>query len=546
MNHHAAILDCTLRDGAYLIDKNFGENVKIGITNGLMEARLDYIEIGFLQSEGYAPEKTIYQNAAQARPFVPKNKNGTLFTVLADYSRYDIHLLDEYTGDSFDAVRACFFKNERHNVIAFCKAIKEKGYRLFVQPVDILGYTDEEIIDLMRDIAAVEPDCVSIVDTFGSMYEDDLMRVFYLINHNLPRECKIGFHSHNNMQLSNALSQAFLRVTYGLREVVVDGTICGMGRGAGNTPTELIAQYMVSKLGYSYDIDAILDVIDTYMPSIKTRCSWGYTTPNFLAGSFSAHVNNIAYLTEKNCLDSKGIRYILNKIGPNARKRYDYDLLEKTYLEYQSIDVDDASNINKLKGILNDKNVVLLVPGPSIIEEEQNLLKIIEGIQNSVVISVNFIPEKLPCDFLFFSNVNRFTYWRNDPRIKNIPMICTSNIGVYNDVNMFTVSYKRLIKCGWDNMENATILILRLLDCLEVKSISIAGFDGYEYDSKTHHNYAQPNLELSHAYERATLVNREIMQMLEDYISTRKLSTLIRFITKSRFSHILKGNYAYE
>ena len=125
-------------------------------------------------------------------------------------------------------------------------------------------------------------------------------------------------------------------------------------------------------------------------------------------------------------------------------------------------------------------------------------------------------------------------------------MICTPNIGVYNDVNMFTVSYKRLVKCGWDNMENATILILRLLDCLEVKSISIAGFDGYEYDSKTHHNYAQPNLELSHAYERATLVNREIMQMLEDYISTRKLSTLIRFITKSRFSHILKGNYAYE
>ena len=58
---------------------------------------------------------------------------------------------------------------------------------------------------------------------------------------------RIGFHSHNNMQLSNALSQEFVRITQGKREVVVDATLSGMGRGAGNTPTELIVQYMVDK-----------------------------------------------------------------------------------------------------------------------------------------------------------------------------------------------------------------------------------------------------------------------------------------------------------
>lgn len=542
MNRHAAILDCTLRDGAYLLDKNFGENVILGITNGLKKARVEYIEIGFLQSEGSAPGKTVYQNAAQARLFVPKCKNGTIFTVLADYSRYDIRLLDEYSGDSFDAVRACFFKNERHDVIEFCKIIKARGYKLFVQPVDILGYEDDEIIDLMKNIAEVEPDCVSIVDTFGSMYEDDLMRVFYLINHNLPTECKIGFHSHNNMQMSNALSQAFLRATSGLREVVVDGTLCGMGRGAGNAPTELIAQYMVSKLGYNYDIDAILDVIDTYMPGIKNRCSWGYTIPNFLAGSFSAHVNNVAYLTGKNCLDSKGMRYILNRIGVDARKRYDYDLLERTYLEYQSSDIDDAGYLDKLKKIFVGKNVVLLVPGSSIIDEEQSLFKVINGMHDAVVISVNFIPRKLPYDFSFFSNVNRFNFWRNDLKFKNKPVICTSNIEFCDDVNMMSVSYKRLIKCGWENMENATILLLRLLDFLDIRSINIAGFDGYEYDFRTHRNYVQPNLELDDAYKNAAIVNREITQMLEDYISTRRLQIPIRFVTKSRFSCVLKGD----
>ena len=74
--------------------------------------------------------------------------------------------------------------------------------------------------------------------------------------------------------MSNALSQEFIRMTYGKREIVVDGTISGMGRGAVNTPTELIAQYLVSQREYNYDIDAILDLIDDYMDNIRTKCSW--------------------------------------------------------------------------------------------------------------------------------------------------------------------------------------------------------------------------------------------------------------------------------
>ena len=153
----------------------------------------------------------------------------------SDYSRYSVENLDECTGDSIDAVRECFFKAEREGAVEACRAIKAKGYRLFVQPVDILGYSDLELIELIQKINEVEPYCFSIVDTFGSMYLEDLRRVFELIHHNLTPSCRIGFHSHNNMQLSNALSQEFIRMSYGKREVVVDGTIAGMGRGAGNT-----------------------------------------------------------------------------------------------------------------------------------------------------------------------------------------------------------------------------------------------------------------------------------------------------------------------
>lgn len=532
---HAQLLDCTLRDGAYLIDKSFGDTVIKGIVDGLVKARLDVIEIGFLQDEGFGDGKTVFKNGADAARFVPANHGDSMFTVLADYSRYTIDNLDDNPGNTFDAVRACFFKKERYDVIDFCKTIKRKGYKVFVQPVDILGYTDEEIIELMRMVSAVEPYCVSIVDTFGSMYQEDLERLFHLIHHNLPIGCKIGFHSHNNLQMSSALSQAFLRMTFGQREVVVDATLSGMGRGAGNTPTELVAQYMVSKLGYNYDMDAILDVIDTYMPGIRSRCTWGYTTPLFIAGAYSAHVNNISYLLNKNCIDSKGIRYVLNKIGAIPRKRYDYDLLEKTYLDYVAAEMDDSEAVSALKRRFNGKNVLVIAPGPSSVEKKDLIDKYIDETEDLLIVAVNFIPDNENCDYVFISNVNRYAYWKNDIRFTTISKIVTSNVetGVDNEASI--VSYQRLIKCGWENMENSTILLLRLLDCFDVSSIGIAGFDGYEYDQSTHKNYAQTNLELCEAFDRAVSVNREISEMLQDYMNTRDHNEPITFITPSRF-----------
>ena len=165
------------------------------------------------------------------------------------------------------------------------------------------------------------------------------------------------------MQMSSALSQEFLRMTYGQRKVVVDSTISGMGRGAGNTPTELVAQYMVSKLGYTYDIDALLDVIDEYMDHIRTICTWGYDTNYFIAGAYSAHVNNITYLKNKNSIRYKDTRYILNKIGAVPRKRYHYDLLEKTYMDYVNSEIDDNAVISKLIKIFSNKNIVVVCPG---------------------------------------------------------------------------------------------------------------------------------------------------------------------------------------
>lgn len=535
--NHAMLLDCTLRDGAYLLNKKFGDNIIRGIINGLIKSRVDCIEIGFFQDEGFGEGKTVFFNSADAKRFVPKNKNNVIFTVLADCSRYSIDNLDECDGTSIDGVRECFFKAERFNAMENCKRIREKGYKCFVQPVDILGYSDIELIELLNMVNEVEPYCFSIVDTFGSMYQEDLRRVFEMINHNLIPTCKVGFHSHNNMQMSNALSQEFVRMTYGKREIVVDGTISGMGRGAGNTPTELIAQYMVSQLGYSYDMDAILDIIDDFMDGIKSRCSWGYTTQFFVAGCYSAHVNNIAYLAKKNSIRSKDIRFILNKIGTVSRKRYDYSLLEKTYLEYLESDIDDSGALQKLRFELSGRDVLILVPGGSVLSEQERITTFIDA-ANPVVIGVNFIHENLPSDYIYMSNSRRYNYWKATDEYNSKKKIIASNLKKTSDSsNEYIISVNKLIKCGWDHIDNSTLMLLRLIDMIDVKSINIAGFDGYEY-GENKRNYASPYLELSNVRDNPGELNNEIESMLKDYKQTRKGKAEITFVTDSRFAKV--------
>lgn len=533
LEKNSMVLDCTLRDGAYLIDKKFGDEIIQGIVSGLVKAKIDFIEVGFFQNDGFGEGKTVFKNSQDAKRYIPEDKNGCEFTVLADYSRYSVDNLDECKGDSIDAVRECFFKHERFDALEACRTIKEKGYKLFVQPVDILGYTDKELIEFIEKVNTLEPYCLSIVDTFGSMFQEDLHRVFELINHNLVSTCKIGFHSHNNMQLSNALSQEFIRMTVGKRQSVIDATINGMGRGAGNTPTELVVQYMNSKLGYGYDIDALLDIIDSYMDTIKTRCSWGYDVPFFLAGCFSAHVNNISYLLKKNSIRSKDIRFILNNLDSNTRKRYDYDVLEQRYVELLNSDIEDVTAIERLRGMLSDKKVLLLAPGSTVKTMQKEIQRVIEE-KKLTVISVNFLDSKLKPDYVFVSNLRRFQTLEKNPEFLKISKIVTSNISMDFAENDFRVSFLRLIKCGFEHLDNSSLMLLRLLDLLGVKDVYIAGFDGYDYTGRGHINYASESLELFSVNENPTALNQEIMEMLDDFKRNRKTSD-IRFVTPSRF-----------
>ena len=120
-------------------------------------------------------------------------------------------------------------------------------------------------------------------------------------------------------------------------------------------------QFMNRRYNSGYDIDSVLDLIDNYIDGIRNRCEWGYSVPNFLAGSYSAHVNNIAYLSTKAGIASRDINYLLNRLSATDRKRYDYNLLEKIYMEYLGSFCDDTKDLASLQQLLDHKDVLILL-----------------------------------------------------------------------------------------------------------------------------------------------------------------------------------------
>lgn len=336
------ISDCTVRDGGYLLDKNSDPEFVRQVIQGLVRAGIDYIETGFLQDRVNG-ETIVYKNSKDARKFIPAEKGASEFVGFCDNSRYSAENLDDCDGRAFRSLRISFAKHECESALAFCAAAKDKGYHVFVQPMDALGYTSGERERLISRVNEFQPEALAIVDTFGAMYMEDLETVFRQMDEKLDRNIKIGLHTHNNLQLSCALAERMIGLAAETdRSVAVDGSLFGMGRGAGNAHTEILAGYINRYAGHRYDVPALLDTIEKYILPLRKCVQWGYDMPMFLCGMEGAHTDNIGYLHKKGEYSCRNIYGIIHSMDIEKRKRYgadysktDFSALELAYQNYR-------------------------------------------------------------------------------------------------------------------------------------------------------------------------------------------------------------------
>lgn len=536
------VLDCTLRDGGRIINCAFPDQEIRQLSHRLANAKIDIVEIGFLRDYHdvtYTGDSTFFTDVDQMIPFIDKDKKNTMYVAFIDYGMFDFSSLKAYDGRSIDGIRFGFTKKNyaehKDDILRCMGIIKEKGYKLFIQGVNSLNYSDLEILELVSMVNDVHPYSFGIVDTYGAMYMDDVDRIYGLIDNNMKKDICINFHSHNNYQLSFAFAQEVIKLSRGSRQIIIDGTLNGMGKVAGNLNTELLVDYLVRKLQYDYEVDDLFDMIDDYIYQYSLKHKWGFSTAALMAGIYKSHPNNIIYLTQKFRLDTKDIGKILSMIDPDKRQRYDYDNIQKLYIEYIADKTDDYETIQSLRKLIGDREVLVLVPGNSLNEYAKGISDYMVA-HDPFIISVNFVDANKK-SYAFFGNQKRYAMLKEQRQGRKV--IVSSN--VHSDGEDIVVNYHSLINRGYKYFENSTIMLLNLLKRIEVNSIAIAGFDGFDTEKKN--NYIDGSYQNDRHIDEFVQLNEEIGDMLTGISETLEGKCEIHMITPSMFEkNIVRNN----
>ena len=292
------LLDCTLRDGGYINKWAYSDEAIKDIIRNLIDAGLDFLEVGYINSGGHAGNSTQFDSIERIEEYLPKDRKKCMLLAMADVRQFPIESLTEYNGRSIEGIRIVFYKYQVKEALEMARAVQTCGYKLFMQPMVTIDYTIDEYSNLIQEISKLNPYAVSIVDSFGYMLKEDFRKYFRILDNLLDKDAVVGFHSHNNMDLAFIAAQDVLEYNTP-RRIVIDSSLYGMGRGAGNLNTELIANYYNMTLGYKYNIKLILDMISKHIMPIYQQRTWGYSPYLFITGLYHYHPNYASYLLEE-------------------------------------------------------------------------------------------------------------------------------------------------------------------------------------------------------------------------------------------------------
>ena len=155
------LLDCTLRDGGYCNQWKFGSENAKKIIKSLLDAKIDIIECGFLTDQvKYTSERTKFNVPAEVLGLLPEQENNTLFVAMINYGEYDINSLPDCDGIGLTGIRLAFHKKDWRNALSAGRAIMEKGYDLFLQPMVTLSYSDREFLELIFCVQSSGAVCI--------------------------------------------------------------------------------------------------------------------------------------------------------------------------------------------------------------------------------------------------------------------------------------------------------------------------------------------------------------------------------------------------
>lgn len=324
------ILDCTLRDGGYINNWDFGHDSIAQIITGLENANIDFIECGFLKYNTYNSDKTFFPAFDMLEKFLPNN-SASKYTLMINYGDVPLNNIKDCVNTNI-FFRVAFKKHQRFEALEYCNELRHKGYNIIINPMHTNIYSSSELVDVINSINKISPYALTVVDTIGSMTKEDTVKLFYFVDNLLKDNISLGFHSHNNLLLSFSNAEELIKICTS-RNLIIDSTLFGMGRGAGNIRTEQIVKYLNDYYSAKYNLLPLFEVIKEIINPIFSKTPWGYSLPYYLAAINQCHPDYAKYLNGHNISFEK-INLILSNIPEKERYSFNPDLIKKLCNEY--------------------------------------------------------------------------------------------------------------------------------------------------------------------------------------------------------------------
>lgn len=265
VNGKTQILDCTLRDGGYINNWQFSKQIGQDLYNSVSSSGVEYIELGFIypseENLGAGMFKCLTDDYLR---IITGDKKRSKIAVMIDFGKFEPNLPERAKSD-IDLVRIACHKKDILDTIPMCQEIKKKGFEVSLQLMNFPSYSENELKEVMEKCEFI--DYIYIADSFGSIDRKVMDFGFEIMKKYKP---KIGFHPHNNIQ--SAFQNSLHAIDRGVD--ILDGTILGLGRGAGNLNLELLLLYLSEKTDENYKAEPILDFIEKhrdYLLSMQTR-----------------------------------------------------------------------------------------------------------------------------------------------------------------------------------------------------------------------------------------------------------------------------------
>jgi len=279
------VIDCTVRDGGLMNKWQFEDTFVKNVYNSLVEAGVDYMEIGYLSSENafsrdeYGPWRFCAENDLQR--ITGNGEKRIKLSAMADIGRIDCVDIPPKSESSLDMVRVACYVHQVDKAIALAHHCKDKGYETTINLMAVSTVGLRDLNEALEDLNKSQVPIIYLVDSFGAFYSEDIDTLAAKYFERMPNKT-IGIHCHNNQQLAfaNTISAIINGVNF------LDATLYGIGRGAGNCPLELLLSFLKNP---KFKVRPLVKCIEEDIFPWTKKIDWGYSVPYMVTGVLNQH-----------------------------------------------------------------------------------------------------------------------------------------------------------------------------------------------------------------------------------------------------------------